>query len=94
MDKEDADCGPLIECTAETLDDDTLKQMFVSTQRINLEVCMRYAVKNSLACHLNFNKAISSRISGKSDSQIVNDLGSWFPYTSVRSMFNNLCQHA
>ncbi|KAG2078716.1 hypothetical protein BDR04DRAFT_1184014 [Suillus decipiens] len=45
MDKEDADCGPLIECTAETLDDDTLKQMFVSTQRINLEVCMRYAVK-------------------------------------------------
>jgi hypothetical protein len=44
MDKDDADCGPLIERTAETLDDDTLKQMFVSTQRTNLEVCMKYAV--------------------------------------------------
>jgi hypothetical protein len=45
MDKDDADCRPLIEHTAETLDDDTLKQMFVSTQRTTLEVCMRYAVE-------------------------------------------------
>jgi hypothetical protein len=44
MDKDDADCGPLIECTAEILDDDTLKQMFVSTQRTNVELCMRCAV--------------------------------------------------
>ncbi|KAG2138596.1 uncharacterized protein EDB93DRAFT_717020 [Suillus bovinus] len=84
MDKDDADCGPLIERTAETLDDDTLKQMFVSTQRTNLEVCMRYAVKWPLAQHLNFSQKISSCISGKSDRQIVNELGLWFPYTSVR----------
>ncbi|KAG1894206.1 GTP-binding protein [Suillus fuscotomentosus] len=45
MDKDDADCGILIERTAETLDDDTLKKMFVSTQRSNLELCMRYAVE-------------------------------------------------
>jgi hypothetical protein len=45
MDKDDADCGPLIERTAEVLDDDTLKQMFVSTQRTNVELCMRYAVE-------------------------------------------------
>ncbi|KAG1776633.1 GTP-binding protein [Suillus placidus] len=45
MDKDDADCGPLIERTAETLDDETLKQMFVSTQRTNLGVCIRLAVR-------------------------------------------------
>ncbi|KAG1893483.1 GTP-binding protein [Suillus fuscotomentosus] len=45
MDKDDADCGILIECTAKTLDDDTLKQMFISTQRTNVELCMRYAVE-------------------------------------------------
>ncbi|KAG1901161.1 GTP-binding protein [Suillus fuscotomentosus] len=45
MDKDDADCGMLIERTAEALDDETLKQLFVSTQRTNLEVCMRYALK-------------------------------------------------
>ncbi|KIK41625.1 hypothetical protein CY34DRAFT_85115 [Suillus luteus UH-Slu-Lm8-n1] len=45
MDKDDADSGPLIERTAEVLDDDVLKQFFVSTQRTNLELCIRYAVE-------------------------------------------------
>ncbi|KAG1842482.1 hypothetical protein C8R48DRAFT_781079 [Suillus tomentosus] len=45
MDKDDADCGILIERTAEILDDDTLKQIFVSTQRSSSELCVRYAVK-------------------------------------------------
>jgi hypothetical protein len=45
MDKDGADCGPLIERTAETLNDDTLKQLFVSTQQTTLELCMRYAVE-------------------------------------------------
>ncbi|KAG2037938.1 hypothetical protein BDR03DRAFT_1091537 [Suillus americanus] len=85
MDKDDADCGPLIKRTAKTLNDDTLKKLFVSTQRTTLEVCMRYAVERSLAQHLDSTQAISSRIFGKSDRQIVNDLGGWFPQTSVRS---------
>ncbi|KAG2366996.1 hypothetical protein BDR07DRAFT_1479542 [Suillus spraguei] len=45
MDKDDADCGPLIERTAGTLDSDVLQQLFVSTQQINLELCMKYAVE-------------------------------------------------
>ncbi|KAG2115651.1 GTP-binding protein, partial [Suillus cothurnatus] len=45
MDKDNADCRPLIELTAETLDNDVLKKMFVSTQQITLEVCMRYAIE-------------------------------------------------
>ncbi|KAG2364927.1 era-like GTP-binding protein [Suillus spraguei] len=45
MDKVDADCGSLIERTAGTLDNEVLKQLFVSTQQINLELCMKYAVE-------------------------------------------------
>ncbi|KAG2125444.1 GTP-binding protein [Suillus clintonianus] len=45
MNKDDADCGPLIERTAETLDNGVLQQLFVSTQRTNLELCMKYAVE-------------------------------------------------
>ncbi|KAG2342787.1 era-like GTP-binding protein [Suillus weaverae] len=45
MDKDDADCGPLIECTAGTLDNEVLQQLFVSTQQANLELCMKYAVE-------------------------------------------------
>ncbi|KAG0692033.1 hypothetical protein DFH29DRAFT_1085061, partial [Suillus ampliporus] len=44
-----ADCGPLIKCTAETLDNEVLKQLFVSTQQTNLELCMKYAVERTLA---------------------------------------------
>ncbi|KAG2752607.1 hypothetical protein P692DRAFT_201294744 [Suillus brevipes Sb2] len=88
MDKDNADCGPLIERTAEMLDDDVLKQIFVSTQRTNLELCIRYALEQSLAKHLNFTKIMSSRIFGKSDSnfhwQILLHMGRWFPHTSVR----------
>ncbi|KAG2040187.1 era-like GTP-binding protein [Suillus americanus] len=45
MDKSDADCGPLIERTAGTLDDEVVKQLLVSTQQTNLELCMKYAVQ-------------------------------------------------
>ncbi|KAG2059307.1 hypothetical protein BDR06DRAFT_967855 [Suillus hirtellus] len=49
MDKDDADCGILIEYTAKTLDDDTLKQMFILTQRTNVEFSMRYAIEMTVS---------------------------------------------
>jgi hypothetical protein len=45
MDKDDADCGSLIERTAGTLDNEVLQQLFVSTQQTNLELCMKYVVE-------------------------------------------------
>ncbi|KAG1810942.1 uncharacterized protein BJ212DRAFT_1278540 [Suillus subaureus] len=48
MDKNDADCAPLMKRTAETLDNDVLKQLFVSTQQTNLELCIKYAVERQL----------------------------------------------
>ncbi|KAG1722557.1 GTP-binding protein [Suillus lakei] len=57
MHLDDADCRPLIERTAGTLDsNEVLTQLFVSTQQTNLELCMKYAVERQLsielfACH-------------------------------------------
>ncbi|KAG1838617.1 hypothetical protein C8R48DRAFT_666797 [Suillus tomentosus] len=45
MDNDDADCGPLIEQTAGALNNETLQQLFISTQQTNLEICMKYAVE-------------------------------------------------
>ncbi|KAG1848831.1 hypothetical protein C8R48DRAFT_392007 [Suillus tomentosus] len=45
MDKYDADCGTLMERTAGTLDNEVLRQLFVSTQQTNLEICMKYGVE-------------------------------------------------
>ncbi|KAG2072219.1 hypothetical protein BDR04DRAFT_1153482 [Suillus decipiens] len=45
MNKDGADCGPLIQCTAGTLDNDVLQRLFISTQQTNLELCMEYALR-------------------------------------------------
>ncbi|KAG1741068.1 hypothetical protein EDB19DRAFT_732542 [Suillus lakei] len=85
MDKDDADCTLLIERTAETLDDDVLKQLFISTQQTNLELCIRYAVERTLARHVDFAHTTSSDIFRKfEDNQYLDYLCSRFPHISVR----------
>ncbi|KAG2151497.1 hypothetical protein DEU56DRAFT_554206 [Suillus clintonianus] len=86
MDKDDADCTPLIECTAETLDNEMLKQLFVSTQRTNLDVCIRHAVERTLVQEAVSAQTVLSRIFGKfEDSKILDALDVWFPrYLEVR----------
>ncbi|KAG1903030.1 uncharacterized protein F5891DRAFT_1142423, partial [Suillus fuscotomentosus] len=56
MNKDDADCGALIEQTAGALDDEVLKKLFVSTQQTNLEICMKYAIQRTLPKHLDSTK--------------------------------------
>lgn len=45
MNKEGSKCGDLVEKTAASLSNETLQQLFVSTQRNNTELCMRYALE-------------------------------------------------
>jgi hypothetical protein len=45
MDKPGADCSELIEETAAALDDEVMQQLLVSTQRNNLELCIKYALE-------------------------------------------------
>ena len=45
MDKPETDCRELTETIAAVLDNVNLQRLFVSTQRNNLEICMKYAVK-------------------------------------------------
>ncbi|KAG1811741.1 uncharacterized protein BJ212DRAFT_1520841 [Suillus subaureus] len=48
MDEDAAGCRPLIECTTEALDDETLKQFIISTQQTHQELCIEYAVERQL----------------------------------------------
>jgi hypothetical protein len=45
MDKEATSCSELIERTADAIDDDALKLLFVTVQMNNLELCIRFAVQ-------------------------------------------------
>ncbi|TFK35634.1 hypothetical protein BDQ12DRAFT_706637 [Crucibulum laeve] len=46
MQKEKSNCTELIEKTAEVLDDETLKLLFVSVQENNVKICINYAIIN------------------------------------------------
>ncbi|KAI6016073.1 hypothetical protein PISMIDRAFT_118323 [Pisolithus microcarpus 441] len=52
MDKENADCSGLIECTAAVLKHETLEKLFVSTQQTNMELSIRYAINRQATCYL------------------------------------------
>ncbi|KAG1723321.1 hypothetical protein EDB19DRAFT_364496 [Suillus lakei] len=76
----DADCRPLIERTAETLDNEVLMQMFISTQQINLEFCMKNAVEQTLAELVDSTETISD----EGHEKAIGKLGAWFPHLSAR----------
>ncbi|KIM68537.1 hypothetical protein SCLCIDRAFT_105948, partial [Scleroderma citrinum Foug A] len=45
MNQEGADCGPLLRCTTEALDDMELQKLVISTQQVNISLNIEYAVK-------------------------------------------------
>ncbi|KAI6043182.1 hypothetical protein EDC04DRAFT_2563060, partial [Pisolithus marmoratus] len=44
MDKENIDCTPLMECTANGLNDEGLQRLLISTQQSSIGTCAKYAV--------------------------------------------------
>ncbi|KAL4075289.1 hypothetical protein V8B97DRAFT_2022282 [Scleroderma yunnanense] len=45
MNKVNADCGPLLRCTANALDDVGLQQLVISTQQVSFNLNIEYAIK-------------------------------------------------
>jgi len=45
MEKDNADCGPLLECTAGALGEEAMQALLISTQQTNLALCVKYAVQ-------------------------------------------------
>ena len=45
MEKDNGDCGPLLECTTGALGEEEMQMLLVSTQQTNLALCIKYAVE-------------------------------------------------
>jgi len=45
MEKDNADCGPLLECTSGALGEEAMQMILISTQETNLALCIKYAVE-------------------------------------------------
>ena len=44
MNKDNADCGPLLEGTTSALGEEEMQMLLVSTQQTNLALCIKFAV--------------------------------------------------
>jgi len=45
MEKDNADCGALLECTTAALGEEAMQMLLISTQQTNLALCIKYAVE-------------------------------------------------
>ena len=45
MNEEDADCGPLIRCTTNALDEVELQKLVISAQQVNFDLNIEFAVR-------------------------------------------------
>jgi len=79
MEKEEADCTALIECTAEALHDEVLETLLVSAQQVNLQICVQYAASRVLLQLLE-NKDIWYEAYGKDGWVFQARLAVWFPH--------------
>ncbi|OAX31664.1 hypothetical protein K503DRAFT_703359 [Rhizopogon vinicolor AM-OR11-026] len=53
MDKDNADCGPLLEGTTSALGEEAMQMLLISTQRTNLVLCIQYAIERYVHWYIN-----------------------------------------
>lgn len=80
MRKEVTSCTELIEKTANALDDDTLKLLFVSVQQNNVDVCIHYTMVMSATPSLNRDNTLTR--TDRSEELSSNDEGKQSYWTS------------
>ncbi|KAI6013297.1 hypothetical protein EDC04DRAFT_3071173 [Pisolithus marmoratus] len=76
MHEEDADCTPLMECTANVLNEQGLQRLLISTQQSSIGICIKYAVNKTLRHYMML--GLKDRL--QVDVKILEaSLLSWFP---------------
>ncbi|KAI6166747.1 hypothetical protein EDD17DRAFT_1752927 [Pisolithus thermaeus] len=74
LQREGAECTPLLACTANALKEEGLQQLLISTQQSNLELCMEFAIMKSLKKYMEVEEhEIQPGI-------LALHLSMWFPY--------------
>ncbi|KAG9055297.1 hypothetical protein FS842_002550 [Serendipita sp. 407] len=87
MNMEGSKCGELMERTTSSLDDEVLQQLFVSTQRNNVEVCISYAMERDALPVIRQSAKSTVNRDIKRDSveakEMIRSMLAWFPQYPV-----------
>jgi len=81
MEKDNADCGPLLECTTSALGEEEMQMLLITTQQTNLSLCVKYAVERVLIGEARTSTGISWNISKDMRIKIQQNISLWFPHT-------------
>ncbi|KAJ8580220.1 hypothetical protein M405DRAFT_834693, partial [Rhizopogon salebrosus TDB-379] len=81
MNIDEADCGPLLECTTGALGDEALQMLLISTQHTNLELCITYAVKKVALGYIKRASQGSMQVSKDQCILMQKEIAKWFPHT-------------
>ncbi|OAX33231.1 hypothetical protein K503DRAFT_775825 [Rhizopogon vinicolor AM-OR11-026] len=87
MDKDNADCGPLLEGTTNALGDEAMQMLLVSTQQTNLALCIKYAIERPLMSYIG-KVGIARGSPGLSKDMcdgMQQGIARWFPHVKVRN---------
>jgi len=84
MNKESTGCSRLIEQTVSVLDDSNLQLMLVSTQQVNIEICIKYSQSRTWMKSIFEHSSIKARV-GKVTAPFLmiedqKDILRWFPH--------------
>ncbi|KAG8824695.1 hypothetical protein FRC19_001275 [Serendipita sp. 401] len=90
MNKEGHDCGDLVERTAAALDDETLRQLFVSTQRNKLKICIRYGLERVFSPYEPPSRSLLPIYSERDSKEMIFNILRWFPQYSVSGVPNDI----
>ncbi|KAI6142822.1 hypothetical protein BKA82DRAFT_2577168 [Pisolithus tinctorius] len=74
MEKENGDCKELLRSTANTLTEEGLQGLLISSQQSNLGLCMEFAIMKTLKRYMN---------RGGDQKSLTGRLAAWFPFESV-----------
>jgi GTP-binding protein EngB required for normal cell division len=92
MHKENTECGQLIEETVSVLDDSNLQLILVSTQQVNIELCIKHAQSRALMNQIFEHSSIKARIGNHTATlmtvQDQKDILNWFPHIVSLAIIN------
>jgi len=84
MEKDSADCGPLLGNTTSALGEETMQMLLISTQRTNMALCIKYAVEKVLIIYIGKARRWSSVwLSKDARVEMQKQIAAWFPHMKV-----------
>ncbi|KAG6380320.1 hypothetical protein JVT61DRAFT_8429 [Boletus reticuloceps] len=89
MHKSNEGCSKVLATTADALNEEALQMLLISAQKVNMELCVRFAVQSLIYCTNQVHKSLLPITN--MDKVELQKLALWFPHVQVRDISTPDC---